>query len=77
MIFQIIVKHNLIKVLYLKDLFDTVIKFGFCDVFINSNYNEKTKNYNKYLNEKVFSCNQLNHYQQTFYHLLLLNNYNI
>ena len=44
-------------------LFDIVIKFGFCDVFINNNYkhligNSNTgtlkilKNYNKYLNEK-------------------------
>ena len=49
-------------------LFDIVIKFGFCDVFINNNYkhligNSNTgtlknlKNYNKYLNEKVFSGN--------------------
>ena len=49
-------------------LFDIVIKFGFCDVFINSNFNHlygnsnnaKLKileNLNQYLNEKVFSGN--------------------
>ena len=47
-------------------LFDIVIKFGFCDAFINNNYKHlignsnigKLKileNYNKYLNEKVVS----------------------
>ncbi len=49
-------------------LFDIVIKFGFCDVFINSNFNHlignsnnaKLKileNLNQYLNEKVLSGN--------------------
>ena len=49
-------------------LFDIVIKFGFCDVFINSNFNHlignsnngklKTlKNFDQYLEEKVFSGN--------------------
>jgi hypothetical protein len=49
-------------------LFDIVIKFGFCDVFTNSNFNNlygnsnnaKLKileNLNQYLNEKVFSSN--------------------
>jgi hypothetical protein len=49
-------------------LFDIVIKFGFCDVFINSNFNHlignsnnaKLKileNLNQYLNEKIISGN--------------------
>lgn len=47
-------------------LFDIVIKFGFCDIFTNCNHlignsnNGKLKilkNFNKYLNEKVFSGN--------------------
>jgi len=49
-------------------LFDIVIKFGFCDIFTNSNFNHlignsnnaKLKileNLNQYLNEKVFSGN--------------------
>ncbi len=49
-------------------LFDIVIKFGFCNVFINSNFNHlignsnnaKLKileNLNQYMNEKVFSGN--------------------
>ena len=49
-------------------LFDIVIKFGFCNVFVNSNFNHLTgnsnnaklkilKNLNKYLNEKVISGN--------------------
>ena len=49
-------------------LFDIVIKFGFCDIFTNSNYNHlignsnngKPKileNLNQYLNEKVLSDN--------------------
>jgi hypothetical protein len=49
-------------------LFDIVIKFGFCDVFTNSNFNhiignsnnaklKKLENLNKYLNEKVLSGN--------------------
>ena len=49
-------------------LFDIVIKFGFCDIFNNNNFdhlignsnNGKLKileNFNKYLNKKVISCN--------------------
>ena len=49
-------------------LFDIIIKFGFCDIFTNSNFNHlignsnngKLKileNLNQYLNEKVFSGN--------------------
>jgi len=49
-------------------LFDIVIKFGFCDIFTNSNYNHLIgnsnngklkilKNINQYLNEKVISGN--------------------
>jgi len=49
-------------------LFDIVIKFGFCDIFINSNFNHLIGNSNNaklkilvdinlYLNEKVFSGN--------------------
>jgi adenine-specific DNA-methyltransferase len=49
-------------------LFDIVIKFGFCDIFNNENYNHLTGNsnkaklkilttFNKYLNEKVISGN--------------------
>ena len=49
-------------------LFDIVIKFGFCDVFINSNFNHLSgnsnnaklkilENLNQYLNEKVLSGN--------------------
>ena len=49
-------------------LFDIVIKFGFCDVFINSNFNHLSgnsnnaklkilENINQYLYEKVFSGN--------------------
>uniref|UniRef100_A0A6C0H914 Helicase ATP-binding domain-containing protein n=1 Tax=viral metagenome TaxID=1070528 RepID=A0A6C0H914_9ZZZZ len=49
-------------------LFDIIIKFGFCDIFINSNFyhmignsnNAKLKileNLNQYLNEKVISSN--------------------
>ena len=49
-------------------LFDIVIKFGFCDIFTNNNFNHlignsnngKLKileNFNQYLNEKVFSGN--------------------
>jgi hypothetical protein len=49
-------------------LFDIVIKFGFCDVFTNSNFNHLSgnsnnaklrilENLNLYLNEKVFSGN--------------------
>jgi hypothetical protein len=49
-------------------LFDIVIKFGFCDVFTNSNFNHLSgnsnnaklkilENLNQYLNEKVFSSN--------------------
>ena len=47
-------------------LFDIVIKFGFCDIFINNNYNhlignsneaklKNLENYNQYLQEKVIS----------------------
>jgi hypothetical protein len=47
-------------------LFDIVIKFGFCDIFANSNYNHLVgnsnnaklkilENLNQYLNEKVIS----------------------
>jgi len=56
------------KGLVFERLFDIVIKFGFCDVFINSNFNHlignsnnaklKTlENINQYLDEKVFSGN--------------------
>ena len=49
-------------------LFDVIIKFGFCDVFDNSNFNHMIgnsnnaklkilKNLDRYLNEKVFSGN--------------------
>ena len=49
-------------------LFDIIIKFGFCDIFTNSNFNHLIgnsnngklkilKNLNQYLNEKVFSGN--------------------
>ena len=49
-------------------LFDIVIKFGFCDIFANSNYNHLVgnsnnaklkilENLNQYLNEKVISGN--------------------
>ena len=49
-------------------LFDIVIKFGFCPLFTNSNFNhllgnsnnaklKKLENLNQYLNEKVFSSN--------------------
>jgi hypothetical protein len=49
-------------------LFDIIIKFGFCDVFTNSNFNhlignsnngkmKNLKTLNKYLNENVFSGN--------------------
>ena len=49
-------------------LFDIIIKFGFCDIFTNSNFNhlignsnngklKALKNLNQYLNEKVFSGN--------------------
>jgi len=49
-------------------LFDIIIKFGFCELFTNSNFNHLIgnsnnaklkilKNFNKYLNEKVISGN--------------------
>ena len=49
-------------------LFDIIIKFGFCDIFTNSNFNhlhgnsnngklKKLENLNKYLNEKVLIVN--------------------
>ena len=49
-------------------LYDIIIKFGFCEIFTNSNFNHLTgnsnngklknfKNLDKYLNEKVFSSN--------------------
>ncbi len=49
-------------------LFDIVIKFGFCDIFTNSNFNHLSgnsnnaklkilENLNQYLNEKVLSGN--------------------
>ena len=49
-------------------LFDIIIKFGFCDIFINSNFYhmignsnnaklKKLENLNQYLNEKVISGN--------------------
>ena len=49
-------------------VFDIVIKFGFCDVFINSNFNHLYGNsnnaklkivekFNQYINEKVLSGN--------------------
>jgi len=49
-------------------LFDIIIKFGFCDIFTNSNYYhmignsnnaklKKLENIKKYLNEKVISSN--------------------
>ena len=49
-------------------LYDIVIKFGFCDIFPNSNFNHlignsnngilnKLDNFDKYLEEKIFSSN--------------------
>ncbi len=49
-------------------LFDIIIKFGFCDIFINSNFNHLygnsnngklkiLKNFDKYLNKNVISGN--------------------
>ena len=51
-------------------LFDIVIKFGFCNVFTNSNFNhlignsnngklKMLKNLDKYLNENVISGNSI------------------
>ena len=56
------------KGLIFEKIFDIIIKFGFCDNFINSNFNHLIgnsnngklkilKNFDKYLNEKVFSGN--------------------
>jgi hypothetical protein len=49
-------------------LFDIIIKFGFCDIFTNSNFNhlignsnnaklKKLDNFNQYLNENIFNGN--------------------
>ena len=56
------VKRNLKKDLFLKDYlisFDIIIKFGFCELFTNSNFNHLIGNSNngKYLNENVISGN--------------------
>jgi hypothetical protein len=62
------VLHNLKKGFIFERLFDIVIKFGFCDLFPNSNFyhllgnsnNGRLKileNLNQYLNQKVFSGN--------------------
>jgi len=61
-------KTQLDKGIIFERLWDIIIKFGFCDIFSNSNFNHLIgnsnsgklkilKNLDKYLNEKVFSGN--------------------
>lgn len=61
-------KTQSIKGFIFERLFDIIIKFGFCDIFINSHFNHLIgnsnnaklkilKNVNKYLNEPVLSSN--------------------